>query len=210
MIETGPPPLPAQAYGRVYIGGSLAPAGKLVVVKVGDRIVSCSSDNQRTQGGVVTDSQGRYGYDTANNKLLLIMGHHEYWPWGANDGDVLAFYVDGVLATTDVAIYEWGGFYQRDLQVSGLPSGFTRGSVHVAHIALRNPTGTAWNYQVNLLIGSTTVMTKTQQVSGGATVQIEGNVTMPSAGTFAVTAHVIEASLGIDLGSFNLGTVTII
>lgn len=77
----------------------------------------------------------------------------------------------------------------------------------MAVLRVHNPTTLSWTYIIKLLIGGVEKASWTQAVAAQQTVDLTAVVTM-AAGSYAVTATVMETTTSTNLGSFNLGTIT--
>ena len=97
-----PPQIPMQFYGRVWIGGILAPAGQEVRAVIEGTSFSMA---------VLTDSQGRYGWDISNI-FKLDTGYTDC------SGRTVIFYVNGVESVR--VSFEHGQIMPLDLQGAAL------------------------------------------------------------------------------------------
>ncbi|KKN43834.1 hypothetical protein LCGC14_0699260 [marine sediment metagenome] len=81
FAQEGPPPVPHPFYGTLTIGGSQAPAGRVVTAEVAGV----------ERGSITTTVEGQYGSSSPLGPWLVVQGDIE-------EGAIIDFYVDGVEA----------------------------------------------------------------------------------------------------------------
>lgn len=86
---------------------------------------------------------------------------------------------------------------------------FYAGSEHVAHITVSNPTPWGWTYEVTLHVGDMAI-SRTVAVGAGQSADVDIPVVMPaSPGTLSVSLSVRETTTGMDMGSYDFGTISV-
>ncbi|MEW6047471.1 MAG: S-layer homology domain-containing protein, partial [Bacillota bacterium] len=173
------PSLPAAYYGTVYLNGSPAPIGTVIVAKIAGEI----------RGSITVQEAGKYGGAGALESKLVVQGA------STDEGKSVVFEVGGVLASQTVA-YKPGDVRQVDLTAVGIVTQVVGIS---ATIGEAGQATLSQGESINVAVSATLVDGTTRDVTSDcayatsnpqvATVSGQGVVTAVAPGQAAITAR---------------------